>query len=153
MPRLCNFCAWFGGLTKTLKAKLQVSQNKLVRLTLGLAPRAHVGKEHFQELGWLPLKARKKQLMLGIVHNITTNRAPEYFSNYLPRRGDAHAHNTRASIADLCLPRFRTKTGKRSFKRCGAKYWNALPPNFKALENRLTFKKNVKTLFLNQVKE
>lgn len=144
-------CSWYGGLTKVLKDKLQVSQNKLIRLTLGLAPRTHVGKQHFQLLGWLPLEARSVQLQLNIVHNIYNNRAPDYLKNYLQRNRDMHTHNTRASIADLCIPRFKTNMGKCSFKFWGATNWNLLPPLIKCISSRHNFKKKVKSWLLDKV--
>ena len=48
---------WYDCLSKALKDKLQVSQNRLVRVVLGLTSRDHVGKLQFQQLGWLSLEA------------------------------------------------------------------------------------------------
>ena len=48
---------WYDCLTKALKDELQVSQNRLVRVVLGLTSRDHVGKLQFQQLGWLSLEA------------------------------------------------------------------------------------------------
>jgi len=38
---------WFYGLTKDLKSKLQVSQNKLITFVLNLEPRSHIGNDAF----------------------------------------------------------------------------------------------------------
>ena len=54
-----------------LKDKLQVAQNRLIRVVLGLTSRDHVGKLQFQQLGWLPLEAKAVQLQLRVVvHNV-----------------------------------------------------------------------------------
>ena len=44
----CN--AWFFGLTKTQKSKLQTLQNKIVRFVLGLGNRAHLDLHHFESV-------------------------------------------------------------------------------------------------------
>jgi len=51
---------WFYGLTKDLKSKLQVTQNKLIRFVLNLEPRSNIGNEDFIKLnqcliGWIKL--------------------------------------------------------------------------------------------------
>ena len=46
----CSF--WYPGLSKVLKNKLQVTQNKIIRFVLNMDSRAHVGSEVFKSLGW-----------------------------------------------------------------------------------------------------
>ena len=145
--------SWYGGLTKVLKDKLQISQNRLIRLTLGLAPRAHVGKSLFLKLGWLPVHARFVQLQLNMVHNIYNNRAPEYLSSHFQRCGDTHSHNTRASTADLRLPCFKTNMGKCSFKFAGASNWNMLPLQIKDTNSLGVFKKKVKQWLTDKIQD
>lgn len=95
-------CSWFGGLSRALKQKLQVSQNNLIRVVLGLDYRSHVGRTQFQQLQWLPVEARAGLLQLNMVHKIIYGRAPKYFTNYF-MKGEGHGHNTRESIANLSL--------------------------------------------------
>ena len=92
--------SWYGGLTKALKDKLQVSQNRLVRVVLGLTSRDHVGKLQFQQLGWLPLEARAVQLQLGVVHNVCHHKSPAYLKKHFIRSRDAHAYYTRATFGN-----------------------------------------------------
>lgn len=47
---------------------------------MGLDPRAHAGKQQYQQFSWLPLKDRAVKLQLSSVHNIH-NRAPEYLKD------------------------------------------------------------------------
>ena len=46
---------WFSALSCKLKAKLQTSQNKLIRFVMGTHYRAHVGTAEFKEINWLPI--------------------------------------------------------------------------------------------------
>ena len=53
--------AWYPNLTKILKDKLQVTQNKCIRFCLKLKCRKHISNEHLQKLNWLPINQRFKQ--------------------------------------------------------------------------------------------
>lgn len=44
--------SWYTGITKGLKDKLQICQNKLIRVILKLHPRSHLLPDHFSSLGW-----------------------------------------------------------------------------------------------------
>ena len=47
--------AWYPNLSKKLKDKLQVTQNKCIRFCLKLQSREHISNEHFHKLNWLPI--------------------------------------------------------------------------------------------------
>ena len=127
--------SWYGGLIKALKHKLQVSQNSLVRVVLGLTSRDCVGKLLFQQLGWHPLEARAVQLQLRVVHNVCNHKSPAYLKNHFTRSRDAHAYHTRASNADLYLPKLKTNIGKCTLKYSGVVKWNKSPLDIKSIDN------------------
>ena len=70
----CHFdyscSSWFGGISKTLKQKLQVAQNKVVRFMLDLKPRDSITCDILDSLKMLRVDNRVKQLRLNHVHNI-----------------------------------------------------------------------------------
>lgn len=70
--------AWFEGLLKKTKGKLQVAQIKLASVVLGVGPRSHIGRHELQELNWLPVESRVTQLRLSIVHNSIHQKFPSY---------------------------------------------------------------------------
>ena len=76
----CHFdyvcCIWYKSLNKVLKNKLQTSQNKFIRFVLDLKSRAHISKEHFELLNWLPVNSR--------------------VDHFIPQDG-VHTYNTRLS--------------------------------------------------------
>ena len=53
--------AWYPNLSKKLKDKLQVTQNKCIRFCLKLQSREHISNEHFHKLKWLPMNQRFQQ--------------------------------------------------------------------------------------------
>ena len=61
-----------------------------------------------------------------MVHKCLNGRSPDYLSQKCTRRQAHHDRNARYK-KDLDLPRFRLKTGQRSFAFRGATCWNKLP--------------------------
>ena len=82
---MCNFdyaiAAWHQALSKKLKEKLQVTQNKIVRFALDLGPRAHIGQNELDRIGILSVKDRARQLMLNQMYDIFNGTAPSYLKN------------------------------------------------------------------------
>ena len=151
----CHFdyasTSWFGGLSKLMKGKLQIAQNKLIRVVLKVSPRTHIGRSCFQELNWLPVEARVSQIRLGLVYRSIYGPAPRYLSDYFPRVRDAHNHSTRSGVADVCLYRFRSNAGKGTFLYTGASEWNELPLPIKTTSSLNSFKNKVKICLMSSV--
>ena len=70
--------AWYPQLTKKLKGKLQVTQNKCFRFCLKLQCREHISNEHFQKLNWLPVNQWLKQCVTSTVFKFVQNKCPAY---------------------------------------------------------------------------
>ena len=64
-----DYCrlAWQTTLSKVLKSKLQVLQNKMVRFILDLPPRSHIGHEQLKAVNLLEVESRIKQIRLNYV--------------------------------------------------------------------------------------
>ena len=45
-------------LSKSLKAKLPIAQNKCIHFCLGLPPPGHISPSHFRKTNWLPVERR-----------------------------------------------------------------------------------------------
>ena len=66
--RLCNaliqphfdyaYTTWYPNLSKKLKDKLQITQNKCIGFCLKLQSREHISNEHFHKLNLLPINQR-----------------------------------------------------------------------------------------------
>ena len=143
--------SWFSNIPMTLKNKLQTSQNKLIRLLLGLGPMTHLFATHFDSLGWLKVENRVKQLKLGLTFKIVNAALPSmpsvpaYLKNHLKKISDSHRHNTRGSVNnDLVPPSFKTNMGKFSFYSTATQAWNALTPSLKKSKSLASFKTGLK---------
>ena len=153
----CHFdyacSSWYSSLTKKTQSKLQVSQNKLIRIILKLPVRTHLSYCHFKELNWLPVAKRVVQLKLGHVHQIVNGKAPSYLFDYFSAVRNIHNFSTRSSQTALVVPRFNTLVGKSTFKFTGATEWNLLPTGAQTMIEKSSFKKYLKQYLLESVLE
>ena len=133
--------SWFGDFSKLMKGKLQIAQNKLIRVVLKVSPHTHIGRSCFQELNWLPVEARVSQIRPGLVYRSIYGSAPRYLTGYFPWVRDAHDHSNRTCVANVCLYRFRSDAAKGSVLYTGASEWNAFPLTIKTMSSLGSFKK------------
>ena len=158
---------WFYSTSQFLRNKLQVTQNKLIRFVLNLDTRAHIGREQFLTLNWLPLSSRVDFKTIGHVFNIHAHSAPLYLSEHFVPVSDVHRHNTRFRVkssynADntgcsfidsgrFSIPKVKS-FGKRSFAYRGCTLWNDLPQNIRDSRSYSNFKLVAKEHFISLTK-
>ena len=80
-----------------------------------MGPRTHIGRDQFRELNWLPVEAKVTMARLTMVHIIKCGEVPTVLISCFRQVNEVHNHFTRASIADMVLPAFKSKVGKGSF--------------------------------------
>ena len=85
---MCHFdyacSAWYSGLNKKLRNKLQVAQNKTVRFIKQETHRYRVNSHVLAELNLLKVEARVSQLRLSHAFNIFHGTSPSYLrENFL----------------------------------------------------------------------
>ena len=95
--------ARFPDLSKKLKDKLQVTQNKCIRFCLKLQSREHISNEHFHELKWLPINQRFQQCVTSAIFKFVQNKCPAYM-NEVFRPAENMRINTRNSFLKLNHP-------------------------------------------------
>ena len=95
--------AWYPYLSKKLKDKLQVTENKCIRFSLKLQSREHISNEHFQKLNWLPINQRFQQCVTSTVFKFVQNKCPAYM-NEVFRPAENMRINTRNSFLKLNHP-------------------------------------------------
>ena len=136
--------SWYSGLTKTLRQKLQVCQNKVVRFILDLPPMHSVNYSVLSGLNLLSVEDRVAQLRLNHVFNIYHGKAPSYLCENFLLRSEVSSRSTRSSSnLDFIVPRIKTcESG--SFFYQGIKNWNELPKHIKEMKGKQSFKEGVK---------
>lgn len=147
----CHFdygvSAWFWGLTKGAKKKLQVAQNKVVRFVLDLGPRSHIGQCELDRAGLLNVIDRAKQLMLNHMFNIYHQTAPYYLCQNFTRID--HGYRTRYMQNNFYI-RKPNVYERNNFNYQGPLIWNALPNNVKSITSKNLFKAKVKQFLRTQ---
>lgn len=151
----CHFdycCSiWYPGLTQSLKNKLQVTQNKLIRFILGLDPRSHIGPAQFRELNWLPVSKRVDQIILCHVFKVKKGLAPDYMLEGFISQDSIHSYKTRLSKKGaFAIPKVKG-FGSKSFCFLGCSMWNSLPAELSHIGRLLPFKSAVKQYLMDSL--
>ena len=101
--------SWYAGLTKTLKNKLQVTQNKVVIFILDFGQRASVENKVLHKVNMVCDNDRVKQLRLNHVYNIAHGNAPHCMCHNFIFVNQTHSYNTRAGHHNFVQPRIKGK--------------------------------------------
>ena len=102
--------SWYHSLNVTMKHRLQVVQNKVVRFILNLGPRDHIGQTELKEVGYLNTNDRVTQLGLNMIHSVFYDTCPDYLKPFYTRTRDIHSHNTIGSDFNFRVPNINTIT-------------------------------------------
>ena len=141
----CN--SWYRGLQQTLKNKLQVCQNKIIRYMLGYPNRQHLYFKDFKKVGLLNVVNRVDYLSLGLMFGVYNNTAPKYLCNI---KHVSHQYNTRSRDLAIEIPDVKTQ-GSKTFQYTGIKLWNSLPLNIRELDQKTVFKKEVRSFLFKEM--
>ena len=71
---------WYPNLTKKVKSKLQVLQNKCIRFCLQMGNRTHIGYNEFEKINWLSVEDRFEQCLCTNTHKFFTDKCPAYMA-------------------------------------------------------------------------
>ena len=70
-------------MTKGLKYKLQISQNKCIHFCLFLGNREGIRYKHCVKINWLPVAERVYQFIASSVYKFFNKLAPQYMEEVL----------------------------------------------------------------------
>ena len=142
--------AWYAGISKTLKQRLQVCQNKVVRFILDMSPMQTVNYNVLKSLDLLDIDDRVRQLRLNHVFNIYHGKAPSYLFSNFTLRSISSVRSTRSAVKDdFTIPKIKG-CEEGTFYYNSIKDWNALPLDIKTTKCKDTFKKRVKEFLLDR---
>ena len=72
------------------KSKLQVHQNKCRRFCLNLNNRAHIGRNEFEQINWLPLNDSFEQLISSMSFKFCNNASPPNMNDVFKPAGQSN---------------------------------------------------------------
>ena len=128
----------YGNCKKSLIQKLQVSQNKLLRV-LSKKEYMYSSELLHKELDIFKIALFRDQFILQFVHNCVQGNPILPFKNYFCRVHENHNHNTRNNM-NLVQKTVRTTTHYH-----GANLWNQLPRNITSIKSPFSFKMTIKS--------
>ena len=124
-------------------------QNSVARIVTRTSQSSHITPV-LKYLHWLPVQFRINFKLCCITHRALSLEEPHYFNLLLIHRLNSHYLRS-SSFNPLKLPFFNKKSnGFRSFAHAAPFLWNHLPNIICSAPTYLSFRKNLKTNFLNQ---
>ena len=144
----CN--SLFACLPASTLAPLQRVQNAAARLVLNLKSYDHITPALI-ELHWLPIKHRISYKLCALVYKALHQQAPDYLCELFTNIRDIPTRSSLRSASDgyLDVPRTRLHFGERAFAVAGARHWNSLPSQLRAIDDFVLFKSKLKTHLFN----
>ena len=142
----CN--ALLAGTNETGITRLQRVQNRLVRMTVQLPFRAHVGDARIA-LHWLPIRERIVFKLAVLAFEVRRTREPSYLAELLISRVPARMLRSSSDASQLVNPRTRNKRYTRAFSSAAPTVWNALPSYLRECGSLKTFKTRLKSFLFN----
>ena len=138
----------YANCSQDLLGKIQIIQNKLLKLLLNLNRRTNTKDLHVN-LNILKVKDIQIVNILCFVNNCLLGKSPEYCSKYFLERTSLY------NIRNLGMDISRSKTlqGSLSIQIIGAKLWNALSDELKKICHQQNFKKHVVRFYINKYTE
>ena len=143
--------AWYPNLSKGLKDKLQIAQNKCIRFCLYMDNKEGIRYKHFKNINWLPVWERVKQFIAVSVFKFSNNLAPKYMGDIFQK-----SQNTRRTRSSnefrINIPFRKNDYGKNCLSYLGATIWNKIDTPTKNCKTTNSFKHKIKDTFFRELK-
>ena len=128
-------------MTKTLKKRLQVTQNKCVRFCLNLNNRDRIDEIKFKQINWLPIDKRVEQCIGTLVYKYFQKKVPSYIEDiFTPKVSKYNIRNPDMLTRPLC----KTSNGQKAISYMAPKIWADIPWKVKEKESITAFKHEFK---------
>ena len=118
--------SWYPLLSKTLKTKLQIAQDKWICFCLELQPRGHVNTYHSKKINWFLLVCRVELCTSMTVFKYGKGIAPSYLNMFMPSLNN---RNTRLQMP-FDIPLCKTIKGQKSMSFLAPKITAATTSSF-----------------------
>ena len=138
--------SWYPLLTKTLRKRLQVTQNKCIRFCLNLNNRVRIDKPKFKEINWLPIEKRVEQCISALVFKYFQKKVPRYIEDIFISKVTKYDFRKPNM---LTRPFCNTSFGQKSISFQGPRIWADIPLQVKKNESLTGFKHEFKKYFFD----
>ena len=152
LPHLTYCLIVWGGASNSILNSVTILQKKALRLITKSTYNAHTDPLFFN-LQKLKLADLFKMQIATFVFNSHTHNFPpklDHFYNYFQFKSIFKPYHIRNIAGAVDCEPFRTEVRKRCIRCLGPSVFNPLPSSIKRLNSEYLFKKQLKSLFLNQ---
>ena len=133
----------YGNCTNEALQKIQIIQNKLLKLLLNV-DRMTPTKLIHSRLQILTIKDIQNSNIISFVNSCIQQRCPSQFNSYFTSRTSVYPIRN----LGLEVSRSRTVMGSLSLKIIGANMWNSFPDQLRSLGHQKNFRKHVAKYYL-----
>ena len=146
-----DYCcsSWYGGISISLKKRLDVLQRKMVRFVFSMDFRDHVGNQELSRLSWLSIPDRVTFFRMTHLFKIRQKVAPGYLISDFTPVSQIHSHNTRGSSRNFQLSR-DLALSQNGFAYLASKEWNGFPHDLKSITDLRVFKRRLKSYLFSR---
>ena len=149
-PHLCYGITVWGSTSNYLLNRLQVLQNKCLRVIEGWQFEQKT-KPLYEKYDFLNINQIHFFEVAKFMYYNVYRLQPAIFDDYFKFVTSVSRHRLRSVNDDkLCLPFFKNKSGQNSIKFKGVKIWNSLPKNIRTL-SLAKFKKSCRQYVKNNI--
>ena len=153
---LIDYCnSLSAGAPQYLLNRLERITNEAAGVLCWCSRGDHVNRIMKERLHWvrIPQRIQFKAKLCLLVYKSLHGTAPTYLSELVNQvnTNDARRRLRSATIGDLIVPRTRTNFGQHAFATAGPIAWNILPKSVRSAYSIASFKKKLKTHFLNSI--
>ena len=124
----CSAC--YPNLSKKLKTRIQILQNKCIRFCLQLDKMSDISQKEFETINWLPIKERYNQYVNSVALKYFDNQCPHYLNEVFMKAPESSS-SLRNSCQKLQQPFRKTNTGQNASSFIGPALWNKVPEKSK----------------------
>ncbi len=124
--------------------RLETVHKRAARLIKRADMYCHI-TQHLYELHWLPIGQRVKFKVLLYVFKALNGLAPSYIADLIKTYIPGRSLRSASAGPLLVVPPSKRVIGDRTFSRQAPQLWNALPKDIRLSQNKLEFKRRLKT--------
>lgn len=127
-------------LNETEKNKLQILQNRAMRIILKVNRYTHI-RDMLDSLGFMSINQRLVYQNIIFIYKILSGMLPDYMLNKITFVRDIHKYDTR-SASNIYVPTARTSATQNSLFYKGLVLYNSLPSYIRSCTHFTGFRKN-----------
>ena len=146
-PHLLYCCIVWGGACITSLHKLEVLQNRAIRL-ITHSPFRSSSSPIFKRLNILKIADIRKLNIATFMFETRNSNLPRCCLSYCQLNSNFH-YGIR-NICDFVMPAFRTKIREQTISVLGPRIWSSLPSDIRSSVSSFCFKKNVRNYLISQ---